>query len=399
MRAASSIQCDDSIQKALENALLDGLSRLGTEPELIIAFASFASGVPDDDTADEILAEIRRRCPRARVFGGLVDGLIGQGRETTDSTAVSLLLVSDLRGDVQIVELECEREFDGWSVVGMDKQVHAAARACGGLLVLACPHSFSIEHLFQSLAEMEVEVGDRKNVPVFGGNLSHSPWDRATTFFSDDHVKHSGAIALVMPETARWVTLVSQGCRPIGDAMIITEMREQNILGLGGKPALEQLRHMFHQLPNREREMAMRLLLLGRAISEYSETFSHGEFLIRNIVSIDQDARSIQVSDRFKVGQTVRFHLLDAEAADADLKQLMALAKQGGLESKAGLLFSCNGRGERMFSSADHDASIVDHYFDGLPLTGFFAAGEFGPVANQNFVHGFTAVAAFLSEL
>ncbi|MFN9604547.1 MAG: FIST C-terminal domain-containing protein, partial [Planctomycetota bacterium] len=84
--------------------------------------------------------------------------------------------------------------------------------------------------------------------------------------------------------------------------------------------------------------------------------------------------------------------------ADADLKQLMARAVKSDIAPKAGLLVSCNGRGMNMFSAANHDAAIVDHYFPNLPCAGFFAAGEFGPIDQHNLVHGFTAVAALLGE-
>jgi len=49
-----------------------------------------------------------------------------------------------------------------------------------------------------------------------------------------------------------------------------------------------------------------------------------------------------------------------------------------------------------MFTQPNHDALAIDRFFPGLPLAGFFAAGEFAPIGNRNLSHGFTAVAAFL---
>jgi len=45
------------------------------------------------------------------------------------------------------------------------------------------------------------------------------------------------------------------------------------------------------------------------------------------------------------------------------------------------LLFTCNGRGRRMVRVADHDASTIEELLGGIPLAGFFAAGEIGPIA------------------
>ena len=66
----------------------------------------------------------------------------------------------------------------------------------------------------------------------------------------------------------------------------------------------------------------------------------------------------------------------------------------GGLSegnSRGALLFTCNGRGTRMFSEPHHDASVVQAVAGPLPLAGFFAQGELGPVSGKNHIHGFTA--------
>jgi small ligand-binding sensory domain FIST len=57
----------------------------------------------------------------------------------------------------------------------------------------------------------------------------------------------------------------------------------------------------------------------------------------------------------------------------------------------AALLFTCNGRGTRLFAQPDHDAAAVQDALGPLPLAGFFANGELGPVGGRNFIHGFTA--------
>jgi len=62
------------------------------------------------------------------------------------------------------------------------------------------------------------------------------------------------------------------------------------------------------------------------------------------------------------------------------------------------LLFTCNGRGTRMFSQPHHDAAAIARALGPLPLAGFFAQGEIGPIGRQNFVHGFTASIALFEQ-
>lgn len=63
-----------------------------------------------------------------------------------------------------------------------------------------------------------------------------------------------------------------------------------------------------------------------------------------------------------------------------------------------GPLFTCNGRGSRMFSTPDHDAALIASELDDPPIAGFFCAGGLGPVGSKNFLHGFTASMALFSE-
>jgi small ligand-binding sensory domain FIST len=61
------------------------------------------------------------------------------------------------------------------------------------------------------------------------------------------------------------------------------------------------------------------------------------------------------------------------------------------------LLFSCCGRGKGLFGRAHHDAGVLEEQMGRIPVSGFFAQGEVGPVGGRNFLHGYTAsIALFL---
>ena len=72
--------------------------------------------------------------------------------------------------------------------------------------------------------------------------------------------------------------------------------------------------------------------------------------------------------------------------ADHELGQVLE-----GRRADAALLFTCNGRGTRLFDDAHHDAGVLGRRVGPVPLGGLFAAGEFGPVGGRNFVHEFAA--------
>jgi small ligand-binding sensory domain FIST len=138
-------------------------------------------------------------------------------------------------------------------------------------------------------------------------------------------------------------------------------------------------------------------LMIGRAISEYRDSFGRGDFLVRNVIGVDEEAGTISAADHVRIGQTVQFHVRDAATAEEDLRLMLEAHVKAGSPA-GGLLFSCNGRGTRMFERPGHDVGAARSVMPGAAMAGFFAAGEFGPVGGKNFIHGHTASMAMFRE-
>jgi len=181
-------------------------------------------------------------------------------------------------------------------------------------------------------------------------------------------------------------TVVSQGCRPIGDAFVVTRAERNFVEELGGKPAMARLQELAANATDDERELLQRGLHMGLVVDEHKAEFVRGDFLVRNVLGADQESGAVAVGDRVSVGQTVQFHVRDAAAADEDLREMLA-----GVDARAALVFTCNGRGRHLFGVPDHDAGLVDQLLGPIPAAGAFCAGEIGPVGGRNFLHGFTA--------
>jgi small ligand-binding sensory domain FIST len=126
-------------------------------------------------------------------------------------------------------------------------------------------------------------------------------------------------------------------------------------------------------------------------MDEYVEEHERGDFLIRGVMGADSERGAIAITEAVEVGRTVRFQVRDASAADDDLRESFSRFRAQNGPAGGALLFSCNGRGKTMFPSADHDVLAVRAGLDTTGVAGFFAAGEIGPVAGRNHVHGFTA--------
>jgi len=64
-----------------------------------------------------------------------------------------------------------------------------------------------------------------------------------------------------------------------------------------------------------------------------------------------------------------------------------------------GFLFSCNGRGTRLYDHPNGDISTIQKVIGDINLAGFFCAGEIGPIGSKNFLHGHTASLALFRPL
>jgi len=228
-----------------------------------------------------------------------------------------------------------------------------------------------------------------------GGMASGAAGPGDTRLFLDHSVANSGAVVARLPGGVDVRALVSQGCRPIGPSYTVTKAEGNVIVELAGNPPLERLREVLAGADQRDRALIARGLHIGRVIDEYAADPGRGDYLIRAVIGADPRTGAIAVGDVVSVGETVRFHVRDADAADDELRHMLGTVED---RPSAALLFTCNGRGSRMFSVPDHDAALVWKELGEAPLAGFFCAGEVGPVGGRNFLHGFTASLALFYE-
>ena len=285
--------------------------------------------------------------------------------------------------EISTHHLSVEQVGDEFEVEGLPE----AGELGEALVVLADPYSFATEAL---LSRLDAEC---PGLPVLGG-LASAAVAGGGTLMRDGDVLGGGAVACSLAGISL-VPCVSQGAAPIGPEMTITAADGNVIAELASKPAVERLGEAIASLDARERELMSDGVMLGVVIDENKPDYVAGDFLVRPIIGADQEAGTIAIGERVRVGQIVRLHVRDAEVADEDLRE--ALARQhdalGSQPAAGALLFTCNGRGSHMFSVPDHDASTVSDAL-GAPAGGFFCAGEIGPVGGRNFLHGFTATLA-----
>lgn len=379
MASTSAISTRTNSRQALTELLDTAMPRLGgRRAPLACLFATAEHALELGDLA----RELRTQGVAEHVIGVTAETVAGADVEVEKGPALALWLL-DMPGiEVQPVRMGYEDGlFLGWSDPPAVEDESSRA-----LILLADPFSFPAEDFLNLINQR------RKGFRVLGGMASAGQSPGQNRLVIDDDEYRTGAVGAIVSGDVTIRSVVSQGCRPIGRHQLITRAERNLIRDLGRRPAMEVLQEIFADLDGPDRERVRRGLHLGRVINEYQEQFGPGDFLVRNVLGGDPSG-AIAVNDNFRVGQTVQFHVRDSVTADEDLRAMLAGVANTPQSNRpeAALLFSCNGRGTRLFGVANHDIATVHETMGPVPTAGFFAMGELGPVALQNFIHGFTA--------
>ena len=271
--------------------------------------------------------------------------------------------------------------LEGWPDM---PEGHQAPQA---FLLFADPFSTPIDELFTLL--------DR-HAPgslAIGGMASGGMDEGESRLILNDKIIESGVVGVALQGGVELRTVVSQGCQPIGERYVVTKVDRNVIQELGGILPLERLEATLKALGETERQQVVNGLQVGIAMDEHRSEFGQGDFLIRGLLGADRQSGYLAIADCVQEGQTIQFHIRDAHAAGADLNGLLSQERLAFPSNppKGALLFSCNGRGQQFFQTPHHDIVAVHQHLSTLPVAGFFAGGEIGPVGGKNYLHGYTA--------
>jgi len=352
-------------------------AELGADPTIALAFVS--TGYREH--LDEFQEVVAVHGHAAVLCGCTGSGLIGTEHEAEASEGFSLLFLHLPQAKVRAVPLsqaqvETSQGDSFWH--------EAAGGAAGAWLALANPFRFDADTW---LREWNSAF---PGAPVLGGLASGPRGDEDVTVFGPTIGQTSDAMAIAL-DGVRLETVVSQGCRPIGEALPVTRADEHLLIELGSRPAYQVLEQAFNTLADADKQRARGNLFAGLAVDEYKEQFGRGDFLVRNILGADPATGAVVVGAHPRTGQTLQYQLRDAKSADEEIKSLLAPLAARDEKPIASLLFCCNGRGKHLFGTPDHDAKAVADALGAAPSTGFFCNGEIGPVGGSNFLHGYTA--------
>ncbi len=316
------------------------------------------------------------------LIGCTCEGVIGKDQEIENQPAVTL--VAARMPGVHLVPFSLDA--DDWDTLEDAERFRAlVATPDDTRLVVMVADPFT--------TPMDAVLGafnaHYTGIPIIGGMASGAQRPGGNALMLNDRAFASGAVGVALAGDFEVDIIVSQGCRPFGRTLTVTEADENVIKSLEGEPPLKHIQNLVAQLSEDDQALLKNGLFVGRAI-ETGRALGRGDFLIRSLLGVDRQSGAIGVGDSIHAGETIQFHLRDQRTAEEDLELLLTPQALDAPASGA-LLFSCNGRGTRLYDHPNGDISTIQNVLGGVNLAGFFAAGEIGPVGGKNFLHGHTA--------
>ena len=398
MKWSSSLQQSPSFEKAVAAAVADvrkGLRSGAPDLGLLFVSAAFRSNLVD------LWSVLRKELGVRHLIGCTGGGVIGAGREAEDDAAAVSFTGALLPGvDITPFVVQQERLPDldagpkSWrDLIGVDPGTKP------DFLILSDPFSVDSDAL---LAGLDFAYPGAVKI---GGLASGGVRPNENLLLCDERIVSKGAVGVALSGDIRVDAIVAQGCRPIGEPLTITQAKENVLISVNDKPPLVYLQELFESLSDHDQLLLQTSLFLGIAMNAFKAEPKQGDFLIRNLIGLDQASGALAIGAPLRVGQKVQFHLRDAETSREDLRFMLSRSGLRDLKEKkrnnrnqaGAVLFSCLGRGHRLYGEPDHDSALIKSMVGEIPIGGFFCNGEIGPVEGRTYLHGYTSSIALIS--
>jgi small ligand-binding sensory domain FIST len=177
---------------------------------------------------------------------------------------------------------------------------------------------------------------------------------------------------MLAPEVAV-ATALTQGCVPIGPVHRIDEARDNIVLSLDGRPALNVFLEDIGPEAARDMRRLGGVIFAGLPVAG-SDT---GDYLVRNLMAIDPGRGWIVIAAEFAPGDRILFCRRDPESAERDMQRMLRqLAGRLDGPPRAGVYVSCVARGANLFGEPGVETRLIRETLGDFPLVGFFANGE-----------------------
>ncbi len=224
------------------------------------------------------------------------------------------------------------------------------------------------------LMKAMIDVAGASGAFLVGGLVSHRcPAPLLAGSSGKTGLGSNGFAGVMLAPEIAVATALTQGCIPIGPVRRIDEARDNAVMVIDGRPALDIFREDIGPALAQDMRRAGGVIFAGLPVAG-SDT---GDYLVRNLMAIDPGRGSVVLGAEIAAGDPILFCRRDPESARRDMVRMVNhLAGRLSGPPKAGIYVSCVARGAALFGEPGVEAALIRESLGDFPLIGFFANGE-----------------------
>ena len=183
---------------------------------------------------------------------------------------------------------------------------------------------------------------------------------------------------------------LTQGCRKLPGEFRVSEVTDEILMQLDGKPALTVLKEAAGGEIAQDLRKAAGVIHLALPISGTDRA----DYQVRTLLGIDPERGWLAVGCHLEVGERVVFVQRDNDSAKQDMRRMLAdiAGRIQGRSILGGLYISCVGRGAQMFGTDEAEIDMIVESLGEFPLIGVISQGEFC----HDRLYGYTGVLALI---
>ncbi len=231
------------------------------------------------------------------------------------------------------------------------------------------------------------------NPSVFGGGSCNDGSQETSIQFGPNIVTLNGAGGLALSGVSEFHAGVTQSCATLGEPMFVTETKDDLILSLDGKPALEVFTEVAKEFQFKNMEEAANQLLLSFPLVPEKPVFTGEGAMARHVTGVDVTSQGITTSQIVHQGGVVSFAYRNHKSAEIDIRAMLTRLKNKNDKLPSfGVYFNCSSRGEALYGRTNVDTQIIREILGEFPLIGFFGGYELAQMPQGVQLYTYTGV-------
>jgi small ligand-binding sensory domain FIST len=389
LRAGVGQSSNPTTERAAEEAARAAMDRAGVAAaDLVLVFFT----VEHLPSWQKLVAALRRIARTDEIVGSSGAGVLAIDGEIEGGAGVAVLVLAS--DEARARSFVCHplrgREIEAGAEIA--RSLDAGEES----LLVAFPDSYNVEPR-ALLRGLEEAAGF---VPLVGAGSSENGTQGKTFQLYRDNLVTNSVAGFSLAGAFRSSIGITQGCQPVGSPMTITRAEGNLIFEIDGRPAFDVFAGILKGPLKDNLGRALAYVFAGLPVEPRRNSVGPGDYLVRNIVSVDPEKGILAVAEEIFEGERMLFTLRDGERARADLSQMVRRQAEslGGKKPRLGFYFNCCARGRSLYGIDGIDTAYIRQALGDFPLIGLFGGFELGPLGGKNHLFAYTGVLALVTE-